>query len=127
MSDFNEPTPPGYKLRALEARADATDERLEKGAEAFAEQRAKFSKAAWALFVTVVVAALAIGRVLQRIDDTAVTQEDHEAQLETVSEQISETKVEQVRLRSAVERVEEGQDRLEFKLDKALEPKRRGR
>ncbi len=126
-ADFDDHTPPGYKIRQLEARADATDERLSKGGEQFQAQR---SKLAWFLagfIVTILAAALAIGRVLQRVDDTAATQEEHEETLNSVREDVAAGKVEQVRLRGAVERVEEGQDRLELKLDRALDQRRRTR
>lgn len=121
----DEHTPTDYRVRRLEEWRTDTNQRLEKGADEFAAQRGRFNKFAWGLFVTVVVAAIAIGRVLQRVEDTATSQGANEARIEAVQEDVADTKMEQVKLRSAVERVEEGQDRLEDKLDRALEPKRR--
>lgn len=122
MSDFDDQTPPGYRLKRLEEWRESTDGRLEKGAEAFAQTRSKMAWFAIGSVVAVIAAAIAIGRVLQRVDDTAEVQVKHELKLEEVSRDIAQTTVEQVRLRSTVERVEDGQARVETKLDQALQP-----
>lgn len=126
MSD-QENTPTDYRVRRLEEWRRHADEQIERGMDDSAKNRTSMGRVAWALFVVIVGAALAIGRVLQRVEDTASSQGANESRIEKVQEDVSDTKMEQVKLRSAVERVEEGQDRLENKLDRALESKRRTR
>ncbi len=122
---YRDTDPPLDRLEQLERRMDATDERLAKGAEAFAAQRSRMAWFLAGMVVTILSAALAVGRILQRIDDTAVTQDVHQTRLEAVQDDLAETRIEIVRLRGAVERAEEDRKRLEMKLDQALEQGRR--
>lgn len=117
---FDEPTPPGYKLRQLQERADATDKRLEKGADAFAAMRSRTTWFALGLVTTILAGAIAVGRILQRIDDTTSNQGQHETKLESVREDVAAIEREQIRVRGAVERVEEGQTRIETTLGRIV-------
>lgn len=108
MSD--DTTPPGWRLKQLELRANATDERLAKGADEFAAAR---SRRVWFIIGiagSVLAGALAVGRILQRVDDTANQTEKHESKLEQVQEDVSAVKVEQVRLRGSVDGLKESID-----------------
>ncbi len=125
-TDWKDPTPEGYRLKRLEEWRDYTNGRLEKGADAFAEQRSKFSKAAWALFVTIVVAAIAVGRLLQRVEDTASTQVEHEVQLEQLQGDVEDAKVEQAVIKRDVQDIKDTTEGIDAKLDQALrEPRKR--
>ena len=118
MSPYRDTEPPtdriSWELRQLQERQDATDERLSKGADAFAAMRSRTVWFALGLAGTVLAGALAVGRILQRVDDTANQQGKHESKLESVSEDVTAIEVEQVRLRSSV-------DGLARSIDRALE------
>ena len=105
------------RLRQLESRADGVDTSLRMGNERFAEEKSKRVWFVLGLAGTLLAGTLAAGRILQRIDDTATDVEGHESTIREVQTQVTEVKVEQVRLRSAVDGLKES---IDTKLDRAL-------
>lgn len=98
------------RLRQLERRADDTAESLRMGNERFAEDKAKRTWFVLGLIGSLIAGALATGRILQRVDDTAETVEDHESTIREVETAVTEVKVQQVRLRDSVDGLKESID-----------------
>lgn len=125
--DHDDKTPPRPETPAVTAyRLAQAEKRLNEGAGAFADLRNQIAKVdargvrlIGGLFATALGVAVAVGVLLNRVDDTASTQEKHEKKLEAVSEDLTAIKGEQIRLRDSVDDL--GRT-IEEKLDKAIDP-----
>lgn len=131
MSAFDDKTPEkADSPEVLAYRLAQAEKRLNTGAAAFGELRAdmadtrtiaerKMTRVIAGLGISALAIAVAVGVLLNRVDDTAKTQEKQEEKLEDVRSDVQETKLEQVRMGNSIEGI---QKTLDEKLDKAIGP-----
>jgi hypothetical protein len=107
-----------------EYRLAQVESRLADGAKTFGTMRDEIkavgtrnTRLLGGLFVVIVGGAVSFGVLINRVDDTATTQERHESKIEEVKEDVAEIERAQDRLGTAVETL---QATIDSKLDRAL-------